>query len=73
VEGSRAAAGEARAFVDRMRSVSEAIVGYIELQGVGHGFDLVDGVRTAPVVAAIGRFLHHVHQERHHGEVPSAV
>jgi acetyl esterase/lipase len=64
---------EARGFVDRLRSVSEAAVGYIELPGVGHGFDLVDGARTAPVVAAIGRFLHHVHQQRLHAEVNSAV
>src|ERR1700730_12690555 len=64
---------EARAFIDRMRSVSEATVGYIELPGAGHGFDLVDGVRTAPVVAAIGRFLNHVHQDRHHTRVTSAV
>lgn len=63
----------ARAFVDRLRSVSEATVGYIELPGVGHGFDLVDGTRTAPVVAAVGRFLHHVHQQRHSGEVTSVV
>ena len=54
-------------------TVSEAAVGYIELPGVGHGFDLVDGTRTAPVLAAIGRFLHHVHQQRHRGEVTSAV
>jgi acetyl esterase/lipase len=65
--------GEARSFVDRLRSVSEATVGYIELPGVGHGFDLVDGVRTAPVVAAIGRFLHHVHQVRLQDEVNSAI
>ncbi len=66
-------AGEARAFVDRMRRVSESPVGYIELPGVGHGFDLVDGTCTAPVVAAIGRFLHHVHQERLRNKVDSAV
>ncbi len=65
--------GEARAFVDRLRSVSEATVGYIELPGVGHGFDLVDGARTAPVVAAIGRFLHQVHHDRQRGKVNSAV
>jgi acetyl esterase/lipase len=64
---------EARAFVDRLRSVSEATVGYIELPGVGHGFDLVDGACTAPVVAAIGRFLHHVHQQRVNGEVTSSA
>jgi acetyl esterase/lipase len=65
--------GEARGFVDRLRSVSESVVGYVELPGAGHGFDLVDGVRTAPVVAAIGRFLHHVHQERLQSKVDSAI
>jgi acetyl esterase/lipase len=64
--------GEARAFVDRLRSVSESTVGYIELPGVGHGFDLIDGVRTAPVVAAIGRFLQQVHRNRVNGTVTSA-
>jgi acetyl esterase/lipase len=65
--------GEARMFVEQMRSVSESSVGYIELPGVGHGFDLVDGVRTAPVVAAVGRFLHQVYRERRPGTVTSAV
>jgi acetyl esterase/lipase len=65
--------GEAREFVERLRSVSESTVGYVELPGVGHGFDLVDGTRTAPVVAAIGRFLHHVHQERRRDEITSVV
>jgi acetyl esterase/lipase len=65
--------GEARTFVDRMRSVSDSAVGYIELPGVGHGFDLIDGGRTAPVVAAIGRFLNHVYRERRLGTVTSAI
>jgi acetyl esterase/lipase len=65
--------GEARSFVDRLRSVSDAAVGYIELPGVGHGFDLVDGTRTVPVVSAIGRFLHHVRQDQLQGNVTSAV
>jgi acetyl esterase/lipase len=65
--------GEARAFVNRLRSVSEATVAYIELPGVGHGFDLVDGTRTAPVIAAIGRFLRHVQQERLLASVNSAI
>ena len=49
VHGSRDSlipVGEARAFVDKLRSVSAATVGYVELPGVGHGFDLVDGART---------------------------
>ncbi|KAA0108171.1 alpha/beta hydrolase [Mycolicibacterium sp. P1-5] len=65
--------GEARGFVARLRSVSESPVCYIELPGVGHGFDLIDGTRTAPVVAAIGRFLHHVHQDQLHGRTSSAI
>lgn len=65
--------GEARGFVERLRSVSESAVCYIELPGVGHGFDLIDGTRTAPVVAAVGRFLNQVHQERRPGAVTSAV
>jgi acetyl esterase/lipase len=65
--------GEARAFVERMRSVSTSPVGYIELPGVGHGFDLIDGQRTAPVVAAIGRFLDQVHHERRSGTTTSSV
>jgi acetyl esterase/lipase len=56
--------GEARAFVDRLRSVSAAKIGYVELPGVGHGFDLVDGARTGAVVAAIGRFLRQIQKDR---------
>lgn len=65
--------GQTRAFVERMRSVSSSAVAYIELPGVGHGFDLVDGGRTAPVVAAIGRFLDHVHHQRRPSPITSAV
>jgi len=64
---------EARSFVERLRSVSESTVGYIELPGAGHGFDLIDSGRATPVVAAIGRFLQHVHQNRRLGTVTSAV
>jgi acetyl esterase/lipase len=55
---------EARAFVHRLRSVSGAPVGYAELPGVGHGFDLIDAERTGAVVAAVGRFLRQVHRDR---------
>ena len=55
---------EARSFVERLRAVSRAKVGYIELPGLGHGFDLVDATHTAPVVAAIGRFLTQIHRDR---------
>jgi acetyl esterase/lipase len=65
--------GEARSFVDRLRSVSAAAVAYVELPGVGHGFDLVDGVRTGAVVAAIGRFLGQIHKERSATEAGAAL
>ena len=54
---------EARSFVDRLRSVTNSKIAYIELPGLGHGFDLVDTQHTAPVVAAIGRFLVQVHDD----------
>ncbi len=67
VHGSRDSlipVGEARAFVHKLRSVSKATVGYVELPGVGHGFDLTDAARTGAVVAATGRFLRQIHQDR---------
>jgi hypothetical protein len=48
-------------------------VGYVELPGVGHGFDLVDGARTSAVVAAIGRFLRQIHQDRSAAEAGAAI
>ena len=65
--------GEARAFVDRLRSVSAATVGYVELPGVGHGFDLIDGARTGAVVAAIGRFLRQILKDRSAAEAGVAI
>ena len=64
---------EARAFVERLREVSDSTVGYVELPGVGHGFDLIDGVRTTAVITAIGRFLTHVHHNRLRDEIPSVI
>ena len=65
--------GEARAFVHKLRSVSAAAVGYVELPGAGHAFDLTDAARTAAVVAAIGRFLQHVHQDRSAAHTGAAI
>jgi acetyl esterase/lipase len=64
---------EARAFVHRLRSVSAAPVGYAELPGVGHGFDLIDAVQTGAVVAAVGRFLRQIHQDRSGAEAGAAI
>jgi acetyl esterase/lipase len=56
--------GEARAFVEQLRSESRSQVGYLELPGAGHGFDLLDGPRTAAVNTAVGLFLNSVMRAR---------
>ncbi|WP_204808592.1 alpha/beta hydrolase [Mycobacterium riyadhense] len=55
---------QARSFVERLRAVSRSLVGYVELPGAGHGFDLLDGARTGPTAHAISLFLNHVHRTR---------
>jgi acetyl esterase/lipase len=48
---------EARAFVDKLRSVSKSKVVYAELPGTQHAFDLFPSVRSAHVVWAVDVFL----------------
>lgn len=55
---------QARAFVDRLRTVSRSEVGYVELPGAGHGFDMTDGARTGSAATAIGLFLNHIRRSR---------
>jgi acetyl esterase/lipase len=55
---------ETRRFVERLRDVSANPVGYVELPGTGHGFDLTDGIRTSAAVRAIELFLNHIHRSR---------
>lgn len=55
---------QARSFVERLRAVSRSQVGYLELPGAGHGFDLLDGARTGPTAHAIALFLNQVHRSR---------
>lgn len=55
---------QARSFVERLRAVSRSPVGYVELPGAGHGFDMVDGARTGPMATAIGLFLNQIHRIR---------
>jgi acetyl esterase/lipase len=52
---------EARDFVERLRAVSSSTVCYAELPGAGHGFDLVDTVRTGSAVHAVALFLTRIH------------
>ncbi|MGB0435958.1 MAG: alpha/beta hydrolase fold domain-containing protein [Mycobacterium sp.] len=55
---------QARSFVERLSGVSRSAVGYVELPGAGHGFDLMDGARTGSAATAIGLFLNHIHRNR---------
>src|SRR5262249_20353044 len=43
---------QARSFVDRLRSVSNSLVSYVELPGAGHAFDLIDGPRAGAMAHA---------------------
>jgi acetyl esterase/lipase len=54
--------GQAREFVERLRATSRACVGYLELPGASHGFDMIDGARTAAAVTVIGLFLNEIHR-----------
>jgi acetyl esterase/lipase len=55
---------QARDFVEQLRSTSRSLVGYVELPGAGHGFDMTDGARTGSMATAIGLFLNEVHRNR---------
>lgn len=55
---------QARDFVEKLRSVSRSVVGYVELPGAGHGFDMTDGARTGSMATAIGLFLNDVHRNQ---------
>ncbi|MDT5339355.1 MAG: hypothetical protein QOD90_4860, partial [Mycobacterium sp.] len=55
---------QARDFVENLRSVSRSVVGYVELPGAGHGFDMTDGARTGSMATAIGLFLNEVHRNQ---------
>ncbi|WP_162464284.1 MULTISPECIES: alpha/beta hydrolase [unclassified Mycolicibacterium] len=55
---------QARSFVDRLKAVSRSEVGYVELPGAGHAFDITDGARTGAMATAIGLFLNQIHRNR---------
>ncbi|MGH3582391.1 MAG: alpha/beta hydrolase [Mycobacterium sp.] len=55
---------QARDFVAKLRAESRAPVGYVELPGAGHGFDMTDGARTGSMATAIGLFLNEVHRNQ---------
>jgi acetyl esterase/lipase len=49
--------GEARRFAERLRGVSTSPVGYLELPGCQHAFDVFPSVRTGHVLRGVARFL----------------
>lgn len=49
--------GEARAFVRRLRGVSDNPVAYAELKGAQHAFDIFPSIRSAAVVQGVADFL----------------
>jgi acetyl esterase/lipase len=55
---------QAHIFVERLRAVSNSMVGYLELPGAGHGFDLIDGERAGGMAHAISLFLNQVYRTR---------
>ena len=55
---------QARDFVEKLRKESHSVVGYVELPGAGHGFDMTDGARTGSMAMAIGLFLNEVHRNQ---------
>lgn len=55
---------QARSFVERMRAVSHSPVGYLELPGAGHGFDMLDGERAGAAAHATSLFLNQVYRTK---------
>jgi acetyl esterase/lipase len=60
---------QARAFVEKLRATSRSIVGYLELPGGHHGFDMTDGPRTSVAATVIGLFLNEVYRTRNPAEL----
>ena len=63
---------EALQFVDALRNVSEAPVGYAEIPGANHAFDVLDSLRTHYMISGVTRFLEAMRDpaesDRAHGE-----
>ncbi len=55
---------QARSFVERLRSVSHSMVGYLELPGAGHGYDLIDGERAGAAAHVSSLFLNQVYRAK---------
>ena len=48
---------QARAFVDRLRSISQRDVVYVELRGAHHAFEVFNSIRTMHAIAGVSLWL----------------
>ncbi|MGO4257254.1 alpha/beta hydrolase fold domain-containing protein [Marmoricola sp. RAF53] len=56
---------QARAFVAKMRAVSEGVTSYVELPGTQHAFEVFSSIRSQGVIRAVERWLEwHRHNRR---------
>jgi acetyl esterase/lipase len=53
---------QAQMFVNELRAVSHSVVGYLEIPGADHGFDLIDRWRAGPATTVIDRFLNQTYR-----------
>jgi acetyl esterase/lipase len=56
---------DARAFVAKLREVSQQPVAYAEMQGAQHAFEIFPSVRSARVIEGVERFLTTLWERRH--------
>lgn len=52
---------EAHQFVAALRAASRSPVGYAEIPGANHAFDVLDSLRTHYVISGVARMLDHMH------------
>lgn len=62
---------DARAFVARLREVSEQPVLYVEMQGAQHAFEVVPSPRSARVIEGVERFLTTLWERHLAGRAPT--
>jgi dipeptidyl aminopeptidase/acylaminoacyl peptidase len=55
---------ESRRFVAALRAVSRGRVGYAEIAGAQHAFEIFPSLRTSHVVAGAAEFASYVHARR---------
>ncbi len=60
---SLASVEEARHFAKALSQISKTSVAYAEIPGAQHAFEIFHSLRTATTVAAVDRFVSHVHSD----------